>query len=180
MNISINLSTRLHYNRRGLRLALLASTTILAFFVIMLLLRISYLRHEKARLSSDIIKMEQQLTGQSADVSQNDFKVRKELVSSVNLLLERRAANVWIALLDAVEEVVPDGISISRLAPEKKDGLLKLEGRARTLGTIRHLLENLEKSTSFKDPMLVSHSDIIIGDRVQGIQFFITAKMVQR
>ncbi len=180
MQISLNLSTRLNYNRNLVRQLLRISLGLLSFMIICLVVRIISLRIEKSRISSEINQFDRQLAGQSADVSQKDLKLRKDLILAMNAMLEKHADNSWISMLDSIETLLPSGVSVSRLAPEKKDGLLKLEGRARGLAAIQQLLENLEKSGQFREPLLVSHSEMLIGDRIQGIQFLLTVKMVRK
>ena len=179
MRFSLNLSTRVHYNRQGLKLLLWIFTGLLLFLILFVTVRLISKRYENIRLAAEIIRLDQQLVGQSADVTQKEFKTQKDLIASINTLLERRASNRWIALLDSLESVVPDGVSLSKLEPEQKGNLLKLEGRAKNFNSIKKLLENLDKSKSFKEPMLLSHSDMVIRDRVQGFQFVISVSMVQ-
>ena len=83
-----------------------------------------------------------------------------------------------VLLLEKLENVVPDGVVITSIAPTPQKGDLKLTGDARSFANLRRLVESLEESEFFSDVYLVSQAESQgpDGQRVTGFNISCKAK----
>ncbi len=70
----------------------------------------------------------------------------------------------WTRLLTSIEGVVPLGIALKEVDYNPRDHTLVLEGMAQSPEALRNLIVGLEKSPSFRDPLL-KHQSIEKGSR---------------
>lgn len=178
MRLELNLATRRHYNRQGVVRGLWLVIGGLALVVVAGIGHLYAQQRDISRLTKDIGRFEQQLSGQPAGVSEKDAATQKQRVSAVNAILERRSGNSWLGLLDALETVVPDGVALTSVALDPKTNQLKLEGRVKGFAAIKQMLENFDQSQRFREALLVSHSEVVFGDRARGLQFTVSARVV--
>ena len=94
----------------------------------------------------------------------NEIKVvlleREQLlkdISTMSPLMEARRFS-WTRLLTGIEAAFPTGVALERVAFNPKDSTLSLEGKAASPEALRNLMVGLEKSASFKDPLLKHQS----------------------
>jgi type IV pilus assembly protein PilN len=66
----------------------------------------------------------------------------------------------WTALLNRLEEVVPETVAISGIVPDYKEKSLKLTGLTRGVGDLQQLFYNLIASTYFSDVYLLQQSSL--------------------
>ncbi len=83
-------------------------------------------------------------------------RVIKDLTAMSGLMETRRFS--WTRLLTNIEAVVPTGVALDRLEYDRKGNSLSLEGKALSPESLRNLMVGLEKSESFKDPLLKHQS----------------------
>ncbi len=83
-------------------------------------------------------------------------RVIKDLSAMSGLMEARRFS--WTRLLTSIEAVVPRGVALDRLEYDRKGNSLLLEGKALSPESLRSLMVGLEKSESFKDPLLKHQS----------------------
>ncbi len=74
-------------------------------------------------------------------------------VSTMGGLMESRRFS-WTRLLTSIEAAFPTGTAVERVSFNPRDFTLSLEGKARSPEALRNLMVGLEKSASFKDPLL--------------------------
>ena len=177
MRYTINIATRTYLDHRVLNR--------LGFCVIALLLAMSvwhageFLSNmgEQNRLSAEIAAIQSGLDHKLGGVSAADLSSRKDRIRFYNEIIERKSKN-WLDILELFESVTPEGISLSLLSQSKNPEEWKLEGRARTFKTIRQYLEKLESSKNFSQVLLLSHQKMAQGDKMPGMQFTISCKVL--
>ncbi|MEI6208810.1 MAG: PilN domain-containing protein [Desulfuromonadales bacterium] len=176
MRFSINLATRSYIDQR-----LLNRIIALAMVVLVLLLgwnvaRISWNLGEQGRLDSEVRAFETNLNARPGGISEHDFTRQQARVRFFNEIIDRKGTD-WMRVLDLVETVTPEGIALAAFTPGKKNGELKLDGRARSFDVVRRYVENLEGSKLFSDVLLLSHQEMIVGEHGRGVRFLITCKV---
>jgi type IV pilus assembly protein PilN len=176
MRFSINLATRTYIDTRLLNQILGALIAVLVLLLGWNISRVTSNLGEQQRLAADVINLEGRLKGKPGDVSEKDFKRQQTSLSFYNEIIDRKSAR-WLSLLDLVESVTPEGIALTLLAPGKKQGELKLEGRAKSFAAVRRYLETMEESKSFSNVLLLSHQEFLLGEKGRGVQFSISCRV---
>lgn len=176
MRFSINLATRMYLDQR-----LLNQISIIVIAVLVLLLgwnitRFSMNLSEQRRLASEVNVLEGNLNSRPGGVSEKDFSRQQLRIRFFNEIIDRKST-AWINLLELVENATPEGITLATLAPGKKKGELKLDGRAKSFAAVRRYVEALEGAKSFSDVLLLSHQEITVGQSGHGVQFSILCKV---
>jgi type IV pilus assembly protein PilN len=175
MRFSINLATRTYLDRR---LVNRVGALVLAVLITMLIWNINrtaWSFGELRRLRADISTYENKLNSRPSGVSEKDYMQLLARIGFYNEMIGRKTFS-WMGLLDQMEGAVTDGIAFSAMSPDRKTGTLKIDGRARNFGQLRAFLDKLEDSKVFTAVMLLSHSDLSVGEKTRGIQFSISCK----
>lgn len=175
MRFTINLSTRTYLDQK---LVKRVGALILTLLIVMLLwnfYRTAWSFGELRRLRTDISSYENKLNSRPSGVSEKDYTRLLSRIGFYNEVIGRKSFS-WMGLLDQVESATTDGIAFSALAPDKKTGILKIDGRARSFAHLRTFLDKLEDSKALTSVMLLTHSEIAAGEKTKGIQFSIACK----
>ena len=178
MRFTINIATRTHIdpklvNRSGyLILALLLC--LLAWNIN----RASWSLGELRQLKADNASYEKRLNSRPTGVSEQDFIRLLAGIKFYNEIIGRKSFN-WLGLLEKFEAATPEGIALTVLAPDRKTGLIKIEGHARSFALVRSYLDKLEDSKSFTTILLLSHAGVAAGEKARGVQFSISCKAAQ-
>lgn len=131
---------------------------------------------ELRKMSAEVQELEKRISSKPAGVSDRDLSQQQSQIMFYNQIISQKSKD-WLKMLDLVESVTPDGISLSTLSPGKKNDDLNLEGHARTFAVMRKYLEKLEESKAFSSVMLLSHQNIVIGEKGRGVSFKISCKV---
>lgn len=83
-------------------------------------------------------------------------KLVKDLGSMTGLLDARKFS--WTGFFTSIETVVPVGVALNKVEFNPGDRSLTLEGKAQSPEALRNLVVGLEKSDSFRDPLLKHQS----------------------
>ncbi|GFO70267.1 fimbrial protein [Geomonas limicola] len=173
MKLTTNLATRRYINQRQL------DGWLLGALVLMLVLagyQVAGLAQNQAEISR-LHALTAKTGGPSGPkVSEAQLKAQARQVEFANQLIEMKTVN-WLGLLDRLEEVVPAGISLSEIVPERNRGL-RLRGVVRNFDTLRGLMEGLERSRSFSEVYLLNQKESKVGSTQEGITFEISCKVV--
>jgi len=178
MKLTINLATRRYLNLRLLNAWLAAGFLLLGLALLFRVRELAYNQAELGKLRALGHAASGRAGGPPA-VTEEQLKALGPHIRFANTLIERKAVN-WLALLDHLEEVVPDGVSLSSLAPSEKEQLLKVGGIARSFPNLAAFLENLERSKNFSEVYLLSQSETKVGQTQHGIVFTISCKAAYR
>jgi Tfp pilus assembly protein PilN len=79
-------------------------------------------------------------------------------------------------MLEQLEGATPEGIALSALDPDRKTGEMKIEGHARSFALVRSYLDKLEDSKAYTSILLLSHSNVTVGEKDKGVHFAISCK----
>jgi type IV pilus assembly protein PilN len=175
MRFTINLATRTYLDQRLVKRAAALILTVLVVMLVWNIYRTAGSFGELRRLRADNITYENKLNSRPSGVSEKEYTQLLTKISFYNEVIGRKTFS-WIGILDQLEGVTTEGIAFSALAPDRKSGLLKIDGRARSFAQLRAFLNKLEDSRIFTAVMLLSHSDIAVGEKARGVQFSISCK----
>lgn len=177
MRYTINLATRTYLDNQLINR--------IAYIVIALLVAVTALNvnrifssiGELSRLSSEIAAIESRLGSKPGGISEAEFSRQKSRIRFYNEIIDRKSVN-WLTKLELFEKATPEGVSLATLTPGKKNDEWKLDGRARNFKKVQQYLEMLEASKNFSNILLLSHQNIAVGEKVSGVQFVISCKVV--
>jgi len=176
MRFSINLATRTYIDTRLLNQIIGGLIAVLVLLLGWNVTRVATNLGEQQRLAAEVAVLEGRLKGKPGDVSEKEFKRQQVRIGLYNGIIDRKSVR-WLSMLDLVESATPEGIALSVLAPGKKPGELKLEGRAKSFAAVRRYLETLEGTKSFSNVLLLSHQEFLLGEKGRGVQFAISCKV---
>lgn len=177
MRFTINLATRTYLDHRKVNLVIGGIIGLLLVLLVWNLFRFSSNFGELSRLKADIASMEGRLNSRPAGVSEAEYKRLLSSITFYNGIITQKTTN-WLGLLEQLEIVTPEGVSLSSLVPEGENGEMKIEGRAKSFAKVRTYLENLEDAAAFTQILLISHRDIAVGEKERGVQFSISCRAV--
>jgi len=177
MRLDVNLATRYYFDNRKVNLIIAVAVAALLLLVVVLIgvavanySEINRLRKEQADLDARQKKPVRA-------VSEKDYQALLPRIGEANTIIGKKAFN-WLEILNRLEEVVPDGIAVTNIEPDRKDGLLKIDGAARNFAALRLLLENMERSPNFPDVLLLNQKELKVGEKQQGISFSLSSRLV--
>lgn len=176
MRFTINLATRTYLDKRLLNQVCWGVTALLVALLGWNVTRASWNQGELRRLDDEIVALENRFNKKPGDVSEKDFARQQSQIRFYNEIAGGKSVN-WMQLLALIENVTPEGIAMSVIAPGKDKGELKLEGRARSFAAVRRYLEKLEESDSFTNVLLLSHQELLVGETTRGVQFAISCRV---
>lgn len=177
MRFTINLATRTHLDHRLLNGLAYCAIAVLIVILGWNVSRVASNQGQQSRLSAEIAGIQARLGTKPGGISESVFSRQKARIRFYNEIIERKSIN-WLNLLELFENATPAGISLSALSQGKKQEEWKLEGRARSFKVVQQYLENLESSKSFSNVLLLSHQNMTTGEKVSGVQFTISCKVV--
>ncbi len=179
MRFTINLATRTYLDHRMLNRFALGAIAVLVVITGWNISRVSSNMGEQMRLNTEIAASQGRLGIKPGEISEADFSRQKGRIRFYNEIIERKSKS-WLNLLELFEKTTPEGISLSSLFPGKNQEDWQLGGRARSFKGVQHYLEKLETSKSFSHVMLLSHTNIPVGEKGSGVQFTISCKVLDR
>lgn len=177
MRFTINLATRTYLDHRLLNRLAYCVIALLLVVTAWNLKSVSTNMGEQSRLNAEITALQGKLGAKRAGFSEAESTRQKSRIRLYNEIIERKSKN-WLNLLGLIEEVTPAGIALSSLSPGKKQEELMLEGHARSFRTLQQYLEKLEASKNFSNVLLLSHQNMVAGEKGRGVQFSISCKVV--
>lgn len=176
MRLTINLATKIYLNRRQLNLAF---ALVIALLLLILLINVKNIATnigETSRVGKELQALEQKSGSTGRKVTEAEYQNLVKHITFANGVIYRKTFS-WLGLLDKLENVVPEGVSLNHIEPDSKGKALKLTGTTSTFFRLRQLLENMEESKDFSNIYLVSQSDARVGDTQKGITFSITCQV---
>lgn len=178
MKFTLNLATKTYLDHRRINFSILSAMFLLILLLLWNSITVYGKFSEESGLQSEITAHETTLNSRPAGVTENEFKRILDSIVFFNAIIERKAFN-WLNMLDQLELVTPDGVSLSSLVPDPASGELKIAGRAKTFERVTTYLEKLEESGKFRQTLLLSHRELTLGERTRGIEFTISCRMVR-
>jgi len=178
MRFDINLATRRYVNTGQLNLIIVVA-------LVLLIGACGSILYTITAASSEIRRLDAELGGQvnkegmGKAVPAQEYQALLGKIKFANSIITRKSYD-WLALLNRLEEVVPDGIALTSVDPDPKGVDLKVTGAALNFNTLRRFMEQLESSTAFTDVFLVSHAENKVSETQKGIVFSITCKVASK
>ncbi|GAM10652.1 fimbrial assembly protein [Geobacter sp. OR-1] len=176
MRLTINLATRTYLNNGQLNLVFSVILVLLLFFLVVNIKEIASNIGESSRIKSELHALEQKSANKGKMVPEAEYQNMLARIRFSNGIIYRKSFR-WLELLDKLETVTPEGISLTIIEPDLKGKPLKVSGTALNFGRLRQLLENMENSSNFSDIYLVSQADARVGDTQKGIIFNINCQV---
>jgi len=175
MRLTTNLATRRYVNLAQLNLALLLGFVLCGSLAL-------FKAVEIGGNASEISRIDRLIRGSATreggvPVSAAQLKAQASRIAIANAIIEKKTVN-WLNFLDRLEEVVPAGVTLTEITPDRLQ-TLKIRGAARSFQNLRSLLENLENSKDFSEVYLLSQSDTKVGLTQKGIVFSLSCKVVR-
>jgi type IV pilus assembly protein PilN len=176
MRLTTNLATRRYINLRQLDAGLVTCFVLLGVLALFKVGEFTGNASELSRLKA----LSQQSGGRpgAPRVSDAQLKAQEARILFANGVIERKSVN-WLNLLDHLEEVVPSGVALTVLEPDRSHGL-RVTGAARSFANLRELMENMEHSKNFSEVYLLNQSDAKVGLTQQGLNFTLSCKVALR
>jgi type IV pilus assembly protein PilN len=176
MRLNINLATRTYVNSSRLNSALAALLFILVLILLFELKTVADIAGESAKIKDELAALERKSTGAARPVAEQDYQRLIAQVRYANSIISRKTYN-WVALLDNLEAVTPDGIAITQIEPDPKTMGLKISGATLSFSRLRTLLENMEQSSVFTEIYLLSQAQAKVGESQKGMSFSINCQV---
>lgn len=173
MRFDINLATKQYINTRQLNLVVAVAVMLLGGMLVSNLAAFTSASSEIDRLTADLAG---HAPKDAKNVSPQEYQALLGKIGFANTIIARKSYD-WLALLDQLEGVVPDGVSLSSLDPDPKGGDLKITGVALNFKALRTFVEQLESSSYFKEVYLVSQAENKVSVSQKGTTFSITCKV---
>jgi type IV pilus assembly protein PilN len=179
MRFTINLTTRTYLNYRRVNQVGVTGIVLLLALLAWNVSRVSSGLGELHRFRAESAEFESRLSGRPPGVSESDYNKMLASIRYFNDVIKRKSYS-WPGLLDQIENATPEGIAVTSLSPDNNKGALKIEGVAKNFGMVRAYMDKLEDSKQFAEILLLSHHELILGDKTKGVQFSISCRAVTR
>ena len=176
MRFTLNLATGTVLDQRQVHRVFVLLGILLPAFLVWNVLCFANNLGELRRLTVDIAALQSRVKTPGTKVSEGDRAVQRAEIGFFNDIISRRTFG-WLDLLEQLETTVPDGIRLSALTPDKKSGMVRIEGLARNFGKVRTYLEMLEDSGRCTDVQLVSHENKTLWEQASGVRFSVTFRV---
>lgn len=175
MNLQINLATRFYVDYRKVNLLIACMFVLALSWCLFGIYTLAANYGEADKISNYISRSAaKSSTGKVPDAEFNRLMANIKVANSI---LDKRG-NDWLLLLDNLELLLPESVSLTGLAPAEKGNQLKLTGIARDFGSIKKFIENLEGSSKFIDVYLTDQTHVKEGTSTRGISFSVTCRTV--
>ena len=153
--VSINFAGVDHRRIARVRSALIGVIILLAFLAGWLSLQLRSYRDQGAAMERQITELAAAQTKLRPDMDER-LKLVKDLTAMSGLLEARRFS--WTRFLTAIEAAFPPGIALTRVELNPRDRNAVLEGAARSPEALSSLMIGLQRSGSFRNPLLKHQS----------------------
>jgi type IV pilus assembly protein PilN len=157
MKISLNLADRIYVHRRGLHAAYAAIGVVLLVLTLINTFHVLNHRRETVQLQERLDQLQQrsaELQRETGDFNTAAYQRLVEEIAFANSILERDAFR-WTDLLDRLELLVPEGVSLRSILPDHKNRALNITAVARGLDEMMLLLDRLAQSESLRNVYLL-------------------------
>lgn len=164
MRLFLNLASRDYFSQRRTTLTL---QLVGAVLLVMLLLQAGLLVQNlqlTATYQTQVAELDQQLKGEANPERLAPETLQQwEKAYDYAAQLLRKDAYRWTELLDRMEKLLPEGVSLRGFRPDYEQNSLALSGVARDLERLQRLLSNLQ-GDSFRKVYLTSQSRVLLRD----------------
>lgn len=149
--ISLNFASRNYRLIEKVLTGLVVGCVVLALAAAFMLWSAVSLRAQTAELEQQVQEARSRLAALQPVVQERERFVA-ELASMTELVEAKQFS--WTRLLTGIEEIFPFGVALDKIAYNPKSRALTLDGHAQSPEALRNLVVGLERSSSFRDPLL--------------------------
>jgi type IV pilus assembly protein PilN len=179
MRFTINLSTKTILDNRRVDRACTIAVAVLAFLLAGNIGLYSWNLGEMRRLDAETTEVKNRLARPLPSIPEKEQAGILADITFYNDIINRKTFG-WLAFLEKLEAVTPDGISITSLSPDREKGSMSIEGWARDFKTVEEYLVKLEDSESFYDVLLLSHKKDELWEQAKGVRFSISCRVKEQ
>jgi type IV pilus assembly protein PilN len=172
VNLQINLATRVYIDSNKVNLTIILCLLLTVCWCSFGMYTLMTNRGELQKFAQYKLKSQSQTTGKVNDADYNRLLTE---IKTANSILDKRGYD-WLTMLDNLELVVPDGVSLKSISPAGKSDLVKLSATARNFSAVRKFIENLESSTKFTDVFLTEQAFVKEGTNSKVISFSVSCR----
>lgn len=176
MDLKINLATRYFFDSRKFAVATAAAFAVVLLVSFVVIANFAANAGREKRLTADIAAQKARFDASAKGVSEKEYAELLKRIGAANGIIRKKSFD-WLLLLDHLEMVVPDGVVLSAIEPNMKDGTLSISGTAKEFRHLRVLVENLESSPHMSDVFLQRQSETTVGLTQRGVTFTVTCKV---
>jgi type IV pilus assembly protein PilN len=173
MRLTTNLATRRYINLRQLDAGLVLLFVLLGILALFQAGEFTRNAAEISRLK--VLSRESGGPARGPRVSDAQLKTQEGHILFANTMIDKKSVN-WLTLLDHLEEVVPAGVALTQIEPDRTH-LLKISGVARSFANLRPLVESMERSQYFSEVYLLNQSEAKVGLTQEGLHFSLSCKV---
>ncbi len=175
MQFKINLATRTYINKKKVNSAIVASVIVLLFLFLVQVKIYSRNAGEISRISSLTTADKAVFKKNVPEFTDKDYVKLTDNIKFCNSLIEKKTYD-WVGLLNRLESVVPEGLTLTSLEPDSEEHTIKLTGNSLTFGVMSHFIQNLEASDFFSNVYLHKQDEKETKDKQNLLSFTITCK----
>jgi type IV pilus assembly protein PilN len=175
MQFKINLATRTYINKKKVNSTIAAAIMVLLFLFLVQIKIYSRNAGEISRISSLKTADDAGFKKKVPGFTEKDYVKLTNDIKFCNSLIEKKTYD-WVGLLNRLESVVPDGLTLTSLEPDSEEHTLKLTGNSLNFGVMRHFMENLEASDFFSNVYLYKQDEKETKENQKLLSFTISCK----
>jgi Tfp pilus assembly protein PilN len=176
MRFTINLATKRVLDLRLFNRICAGTIALLLLLLCWNIFRFLWNMGESHRLTVEITASEKKLKSLPVAVVDKDSAKTRATIVFYNEIITRRSFP-WLAFLEQLEIVTPEGVALTGVTPERESGTVQIEGLARDFGKVRAYLESLEESPYFQSIQLVSHQNVVLWEQAKGVRFSVMCRV---
>lgn len=162
MKLTLNLASRSYVNRRALYAAYAATIVALLLLGGFNLTRAWRLNVQAGQIETRLAELEARagaVRGASGGaITPAALEQQRAAIGFANEILLRDSFR-WTSLLDRLEAVAVEGVSIRALQPNFKNQALRLTGHARSIKELREFIDRLIAAPGFSEVYLLQQSN---------------------
>ncbi|HAS53617.1 MAG: hypothetical protein A2X56_09755 [Nitrospirae bacterium GWC2_57_13] len=153
--ISLNFANRNYRLIARVLTGLVLGCVVLALAAVIMLWSAISLRAQTAELEEQVREAASRVETLQPVVQERERFVAE--LASMKELVESKQFS-WTRLLTSIEEIFPFGVALDNIDYNPKSRALTLNGHAQSPESLRNLVVGLERSSSFRDPLLKNQS----------------------
>jgi type IV pilus assembly protein PilN len=178
VRFSINLATKPYLDRRLVSLCCGMALAVLPVLLAVQIIAAARIVVEMRRLDNTVTALRAVARTGSVPVSDHDKAALRDSAAFYDDIIARKAFS-WPGLLRQMERSLPPGIAVTLLEPNRKSGMITMEGFARSFAGVRTCLAQLESTGDFTDVMLLSHGEATLWEQAKGVKFALSFRLKQ-
>ncbi len=158
MKIKINLAT---YKYQSTAIPVILAAALFSFAVLYSVYNMhSYVTvtRQTAAYEKTLRRLKAESPSKGGRLSRGRMDALRGKVGFINNIIIKKSFS-WTRFFSALEQTVPDRISIIEISPSFDDGTVQVQGMARSMKDILTFVDRLDSSREFSDAQLMRHTE---------------------